>query len=372
MPRVITLVHGTFAKGAAWCQPTSPLCRTLSSALDDQIVFAPFIWSARNSFTDRQHAVDDLIEHFSRLRLRYPDFKHSAVAHSHGGNILVKALSCNPGILDSAVCLATPFFIIQPREKDDELEKSAEKLLVDLPLLALLFPIVIWAIPLLPAAISVTTIFVFGILLATIALMAYIAKSLALRLSRTAQTVTTRLLASSVSHFEDSYKVLIMRSPHGEAYLSFGTITFCNWILEKLRKLLLLFDKAGHKAPASKKFLVFAVLLAAAGLADHFHVERHIPDSAENVLIISLIIVQFLTSFSFLLGSSLLSLGFGVDAFWAAWRTRISVESTPPGFWRIFVLTTDPFARGMRHSMPYTSQEGIHVIASWLKQDHAT
>jgi hypothetical protein len=55
-----------------------------------------------------------------------PNSKHSAVARSHGGNILVKALSANPDTLDAAVCLSTPFFIIQEFKGYKGFEKAIE------------------------------------------------------------------------------------------------------------------------------------------------------------------------------------------------------------------------------------------------------
>jgi hypothetical protein len=96
MPHVITLIHGTFAKSAAWCRPDSPLCNSISSAFGDDVIFAPFVWSGRNAFRDRKQGADSLLQHFRDLRTKYPDSKHLAIAHSHGGNILVNTLQRSP------------------------------------------------------------------------------------------------------------------------------------------------------------------------------------------------------------------------------------------------------------------------------------
>src|SRR5688572_33060066 len=48
---VVTLVHGTWSRQAAWTLPGSPLRRTLSHAAAEPVVFQRFAWSGRNSIS---------------------------------------------------------------------------------------------------------------------------------------------------------------------------------------------------------------------------------------------------------------------------------------------------------------------------------
>jgi hypothetical protein len=367
MPHVITLVHGTFAKNAAWCKLDSPLCLAISKALAQDVIFVPFVWSGRNSFQDRLLATDDLVNHFLKLRTCYPNSKHSAIAHSHGGNILVNALSRIPDGVDSAVCLATPFLVIQPRPEGRHIEVS-------------LLTICFLAVSLLPITlVSLTTnhISFFAsraphlLLQSVLTIMSAVAGWKATKLPAKfklarIESVNERLLASGTKNSESASKMLLMRSPRDEATLSLGVITFANWLIEQVRTILVfltnwIIDRL-FGSPTTT-FLSIILLLPA------FYFFRH--TKTELYLLIGAISASTILSFGFLLSNALLSFGFGMDVFLGVWRIRMSVEASPPGLWQIYGLTTDQNVPGMRHSLPYTSREAIKVIVLWLTDDHS-
>lgn len=117
-PTVVTLVHGTFARGTNWTQAGSTLRNALSRALAGQtdlssseIVFDTFEWSGRNTHRARIRAGYELADHVRALRTRYPDCRHFIVAHSHGGNIALLAHQhlANEAHALGIATLGTPF-----------------------------------------------------------------------------------------------------------------------------------------------------------------------------------------------------------------------------------------------------------------------
>lgn len=116
---VVTLVHGTFAKGAAWTQDGSALREQIGERLGEGAVrFEPFEWSGWNSDNARHKAARELRTHLERSFAAHPAAIHYLVAHSHGGNVTLHALR---GFADAdrvagVVCIATPFIHCQPRE----------------------------------------------------------------------------------------------------------------------------------------------------------------------------------------------------------------------------------------------------------------
>jgi hypothetical protein len=132
---LITLVHGTWPRGffptlrrqnrrPLWFEEGSPFLARLSTELGDiphQI--KPLIWSGANSIFVRDKTARVLAEYLSAEHIEHPQATQIIIAHSHGGNIALRALhhlqkrdasqfcmadSANP----SVVTLATPFIEI--------------------------------------------------------------------------------------------------------------------------------------------------------------------------------------------------------------------------------------------------------------------
>ncbi|MEZ5850112.1 MAG: hypothetical protein R3D68_05595 [Hyphomicrobiaceae bacterium] len=119
----MTLVHGTFARGAAWAGEGSLLRRELAAALDaarGPITFDVFDWSGQNTHKARVRAGYELASHIRRIRKKNPGCRHFIVAHSHGGNVALlahKHLPVESHALGIAT-LGTPFI---RAELDDRL-----------------------------------------------------------------------------------------------------------------------------------------------------------------------------------------------------------------------------------------------------------
>lgn len=118
---IITLVHGTFARGAAWTSEGSVLRQRLAEATHEaggDIAFDVFEWSGQNTHKARVRAGYQLASHIRKIREVNPNCRHFIVAHSHGGNVALlahKHLPVESHALGIAT-LGTPFI----RAKLDE------------------------------------------------------------------------------------------------------------------------------------------------------------------------------------------------------------------------------------------------------------
>lgn len=116
---IMFFIHGTWAPGAAWTQPSAQLSTAISARLKGLGV-APIShrieWSGENTVTARLSAIAELHGRLKQVFERNPNRYVFLIAHSHGGNIAIKAIepfSQNPGL--GLVTLATPFLIAQGR-----------------------------------------------------------------------------------------------------------------------------------------------------------------------------------------------------------------------------------------------------------------
>ncbi len=133
---IVTLVHGTFARGTAWTQDGSTLRWRIAESLRstaDEIVFDTFEWSGRNTHRARIRAGYELADHIRKLREFSPSCRHFIVAHSHGGNVALLAHKHLPPQLHALgiATLGTPF--VYARLADGVEGKSLEQLVDEAP-----------------------------------------------------------------------------------------------------------------------------------------------------------------------------------------------------------------------------------------------
>jgi hypothetical protein len=129
---LITLVHGTWGRGffprrigksrrPFWFEGGSPFLARLSDELSDiPHKITPLLWSGANSIFERDKTARVLADYLSAEHIEHPQATQLVIAHSHGGNVALRALyhlqkrdasqldgadSANPLV----VTLATPF-----------------------------------------------------------------------------------------------------------------------------------------------------------------------------------------------------------------------------------------------------------------------
>src|SRR5215470_5590384 len=113
---VITLVHGTWAPGAPWTKCNSPFRKQLREELKNQhatsVKFFRIDWGGRNTHQDRRKASICLRKQLLRQCSERPNARHYIVAHSHGGNVALRAVCHSPRLrreIKGIVAIATPF-----------------------------------------------------------------------------------------------------------------------------------------------------------------------------------------------------------------------------------------------------------------------
>ncbi len=110
---VLTLVHGTWARDAEWVKETSDFVKELNS-LPAEVEIRRFPWSGGNRFTARRDASDALSGFLSQRQGE----KQYIIAHSHGGNVAVRAALLGQEQVNGLVCLSTPFLSLLRRDPD--------------------------------------------------------------------------------------------------------------------------------------------------------------------------------------------------------------------------------------------------------------
>jgi hypothetical protein len=117
---IVTLVHGTFARDAAWTQPESALRSSLASRFPG-IVFAMPQWSAGNSHDDRIDGAKVIADHVCEQQRLNPSARHVLITHSHGGTAALYACGKDEvrAALDGVVTLGTPFIHLRKRRLRD-------------------------------------------------------------------------------------------------------------------------------------------------------------------------------------------------------------------------------------------------------------
>jgi hypothetical protein len=133
-PIVVTLGHGTFAKGATWTKDGSVLRQEIAAELgrlEHEVTFDVFEWSGRNTHKARVKAGYELADHIRTLRKRFAQGVHFIVAHSHGGNVAVLAHKHLPLELHAlgVATLGTPF--LYANLPDDLVSATEASLRVD-------------------------------------------------------------------------------------------------------------------------------------------------------------------------------------------------------------------------------------------------
>lgn len=115
-PINIVRIHGTFSPKPEWFDKTSLLSKTLLAHFPNAQLL-PFNWSGHNSHSARINAGSRLSEYLRDLRTDDPSRPCFVVTHSHGGMVLLYALSqkSTQESIDGCVFLGTPFLMTRRR-----------------------------------------------------------------------------------------------------------------------------------------------------------------------------------------------------------------------------------------------------------------
>ena len=115
-PINIVRIHGTFSPNPEWFDKTSLLSERLRAHFPNAKLL-PFSWSGHNSHSARINAGSRLSEYVRDLRADDPSRPCFVVTHSHGGMVLLYALTqkSTQESIDGCVFLGTPFLMTRRR-----------------------------------------------------------------------------------------------------------------------------------------------------------------------------------------------------------------------------------------------------------------
>jgi len=130
-----TLLHGTWAPGAAWTQPGSALAEGLRRRFGADTRIEALGWKGWNRVGARHRGALALAAHLRQLNLA-PDQRHFVIAHSHGGNVALYAMRDEQAAarVSGIVTLATPFLLASRRRFSDRLGMAQVALLTPVAL----------------------------------------------------------------------------------------------------------------------------------------------------------------------------------------------------------------------------------------------
>ena len=160
-----------------WFAESSAFRNRLTAAFDRHglsIQISSFLWSGANSIRERDSAALNLAEQIHTERLTHPNSNQLLIAHSHGGNVALRALDQLAVAHDEIfiATLATPFveivpFNLPPKDNartEDLLAFLAASLTLPPNILvveALHLPYIMGLIVLFPAGMGCAKLFIF-------------------------------------------------------------------------------------------------------------------------------------------------------------------------------------------------------------------
>jgi len=114
---VCIVVHGTFARDAAWTRENSSIRRAIATSAKGRVAFETCSWSGLNTHAERIRGGRAFAELVAQIRGRPNPTRIVAIAHSHGGNVVAYGSKGVPPAdqVDAVVTLGTPFLDLKAR-----------------------------------------------------------------------------------------------------------------------------------------------------------------------------------------------------------------------------------------------------------------
>jgi pimeloyl-ACP methyl ester carboxylesterase len=396
---VITLVHGTWARSAAWTLPSSDLCKALSERARGPVRFERFIWSGRNSISARRQAVNRLVTHLHSFFDRWPKARHYLVGHSHGGNIAFQALT-DPRVNNRIVglaCLSTPFLTVTPRNRGP----VGKTVLWWLPIVIAL---VVFNVTLRWTFSTISQIFPeltdpqLLILMGTVFILALaIGYGVSHLMARLPKTALRSLKLPKI----DPSRILIVRTPADEASAALGTTYIISWVSGLIwqgasRAFTGTLDTMEHWRALLVHYWVKTAFICLCLIGLGIAVLKYDPNipawfkhlgGLSILLLLSILATltrggptaQFvvrllltLIALPFFMVIALLSIGIGPELVVAGLFIQVTAETTPPGEWKVCQVVThtkhvDTNKSIVNHSASYQNESALKTLGEWFE-----
>ena len=398
---ILFLVHGTWPCGLLkhiirsknheqiWIHPSSAFCGAMAMP---NITLRPFYWSGDNSILQRQLAVSQLRGELIEARIAYPEARILVLAHSHGGNIAIKASTSKT--VDGIVTLGTPFLHFHNNANSNPettaLVEVSQVLSVTILVWLLLNTTVFLLIHSIvrsydPAnATSLIHDFTEPIILATLLTNGWIAKHIYQRLYRKLGDFRRRLMLFDEIDLRARPPLLIIRATRDEASLSLAVSQIAQILVEVISSRALYLGGLPiqfiDRHPRFG-FLLFIAANSAFGIFIAQVLNHTLPSVVSPfvaralVLVVASMSFYYLTFLSLFLGflgfcTGLILTVFGREMFCCGLMVEANAEPTPQGG-SYMVRTITPVKdedrpSPMRHSL-HELPEVRNLVREWVQ-----
>lgn len=352
---VISLIHGTWARSAAWTLPSSLLSLALRNKLDSKkVLFFRFGWSGKNSIKSRASAGVVLNHNLKEIFARYPHAKHFIIAHSHGGSVALNCLDHEiADAVDGIICLGTPVFVTKPRIYT----KMSQLIMRSIPVIMFLW--------LLGIVIETAHISHWLVKLPLMLVACFFAIKMTDRLTIWSNTL-------SVPHdflFLPMSKVIFIRASGDEASMALSASYFFSWIITKIASAEVIKSLDHILIRVIVKTFPGGRFFDSKPLTRLVNIFWAIVALATFVLILPLAILEFALSLLLMVPMlailPMLAITIGPEMAIGCFFHDISTEPTPPGHWLLSQFSSRGMG-GLEHSLLYNDPRVIEAICSWL------
>jgi hypothetical protein len=338
-------------------------------------LITPFFWSGANSIVHRDRGAEALAKHLHEEHLLFPTSLQVVIAHSHGGNLALRALARLGDSIPSLpflVTLATPFVSVVPVDIDPERAKRADEILDWGLFILLVVPPFIWLV-LEKEHLHLPSWLVLIFVCALGGVGGALTRLLLAAIKATGELKIDRLVAATATSSicqQDSVRLLVLRSVDDEASLTLAAGAIGN----RLARVMFLILTSLLRVCAFASFTAIPVLLFL--MLDLFDF-RHSPalgPLTSLYLILPMVLLSIPIMSLVLVGLAGLcrcvygrELAVGELAVGRA-SCLINSHSVPDkivGDLTVITLSESIEPRRLRHKI-YDDQESVVVIAEWL------
>jgi hypothetical protein len=341
----VTLVHGTWPRGMIpspsrlwgggryWFETGSAFWSALHNSLEARDLLRSsrvnvLLWSGANSIMERDRAAQLLADVIATEKRQNPDARQLVVAHSHGGNVALRALHKLPADFPSisVVTIATPFLEVRPtRQTRVIINRMRRK---HRPMLVTLSPLSPWL------------------------WLRAIKRQRKLQSASTLGGFRTGLL---------QHRLFILRAIDDEAALVLAAGAIGNRMMAALGQLLGFLWIVVIPATAA---LVLIAWLWGVNMSSAF---LDLSDygwfgNALNLLMAGLYISTPFLTLPFLVGNSV----YGRELWWGCWWAEINSQSVPDCLGQQAITLTLPQMSGGKRHMLYKTPECAELVVQFL------
>lgn len=365
--RVVTLVHGTWARGffnlrsrIGWYEPDGPLCAALWDGPEGHTLIHRFTWSGQNRVSAREDAIRKLQGELTELVNKHDNAAHFVLGHSHGGNIILSALrdSFLAERVAGVACLSTPFVrvALRPWVKPN-LEDGYEtmsRIIFATPLFLTVMALAwfVFAMPsdgALPSSFPVAGMVMIAAIFCTVLVLFKKSVSMSIwrRLYRSASSSAKALQQRDTT----GVRLLVVRAVADEASTTLVLSQFVAWLAGNFDNLLVRLFGVGFSI----------TIVASTGIAFRTGNLQSPAVGDAFVLFVGVLVALLLMSFAL---RALTAVPFGIVTI-ATPLLDISAEAAPTGHCTILQLPTLHRGR-MNHGVPHADVQVATIVAEWL------